>query len=149
MDIFQVFVERFNKNDDAKPIDQLDIDRIENEFAVNLPKDYKDFIKRFGETWTPNILDIIVDSEQDLNDIQQIWAIDQIINDKKNEWTSQLIVDIIPFANDCTGNIFGFKTSDLNKTNENSPVYFYDHDFDTVEKISESFTKLIENYNKL
>ena len=149
MDSFQVFFERFNKNNDAKLINQLDIDKIENEFVINLPNDYKDFIKRFGDTWTPNILDIIVESEKELNDIQQIWAIDQIIDDKKTGWTSQLNVDIIPFASDCMGNIFGFITSDLKKTNEESPVYFFDHDFDTVEKICESFTKLIEIYNKL
>jgi len=149
MDSFQVFFERFNKNDDAKPIKQLDIDKIENEFVINLPNDYKDFIKRFGDTWTPGILDIIVDSEKELNDIQQIWTIDQIIYDKKNEWTSQLYVDIIPFASDCMGNIFGFITSDLKKENVESPVYFFDHDFDTVEKICESFTELIDKYIEL
>ena len=54
--------------------------------------------------------------------------------------------DLIPFALDCMGNIYAFKTSDLKEEKLTATVYFYDHDFDTIQNASDSFTDLVEEF---
>jgi|SRR6185312_90991 len=146
---FEKFVERFNKSDDAKPSTQIDIDTLEKELNIYLPNDYKTFLINFGNIWTPNILDLIVDQELELNDVQDFWDMNKIIYDKRNEWTAQVQTDIIPFASDCMGNIFAFLTNEIKSPTETANIYFYDHDFETVEKISPSFKNWIGSFNKL
>lgn len=146
---FQQFVDRYNKSTEAKPATESDIDKIEKEFEINFPADYKEFLLHFGNVWTPHILDIIVDKAEEINDVQQFWDIDSIIYDKKNEWTSQVTPDIIPFASDCMGNIFAFLRSDLETQKVTAEIYFFDHDFDTVDKIAASFTEWLDRFNKL
>ncbi len=146
---FKQFVERFNKSDDAKASTQIDIDMLEKELKIYLPYDYKTFLLSFGNIWTPDILDLIVDQELEINDVQDFWDIEKIIYDKQNEWTSQVSTDIIPFASDCMGNIFAFLTNDIKSPTETADIYFYDQDFDTVEKISPSYKDWIDSFNKL
>ncbi|HLK29296.1 MAG TPA: SMI1/KNR4 family protein [Puia sp.] len=146
---FKQFAERFNKNDNLKPFAQFEIDQLENEFQIILPTDYKVFLLTIGDAWTPDILDLVVDQNADIHDVQQFWSIERIIYDKQNEWTSQVATDIIPFASDCMGNIFSFLRQDLKLRNDTASVYFFDHDFDTVEKISDSFKEWINVFNSL
>ena len=147
MEILREFSNRFNKKDDLKKASESDIQKLESEFGITLPKDYKTFIAEFGNISTPDILFIIVDKKIELNDVQDFWDIESISYDKKNEWTSQISTDLIPFASDSMGNIFGFLSTDLTTENETISVYFFDHDFDTVEKISDSFTEWINEFN--
>ncbi|MEO6254009.1 MAG: SMI1/KNR4 family protein [Ferruginibacter sp.] len=149
MTTFKIFVDRFNKSEDSKTSTQAGIDLLEKEFKIYLPSDFKTFLLHFGDIWTPGILDLVVDKESDLNDVSQFWDVEQIIYDKKNEWTSSVSVDIIPFASDCMGNIFAFLANDLKRQKASSAIYFFDHDFDTVEKIAESFTEWIDKFNQL
>ena len=149
MTALKQFADRFNKSDDAKPSTQVDIDSLENKFQIYLPNDYKTFLLNFGNIWTPDILDIVADNELEINDVQQFWTIERIIYDKQNEWTSQLSTDLIPFASDCMGNIFAFIRHDIKSPSDTASIYFFDHDFDTVEKISNSFTDWIEEFNKI
>jgi len=147
--VFEKYSDRFNKSSDSKPASNEDVIRIEKALEILLPTDYKQFLQEQGDVWTPDILDIIVDKEIDLNDVQQFWDSERIIYDKQNEWTSKVSVDIIPFASDCMGNIFAFKTSDLKTQRATADIYFFDHDFDIVEKVSDSFTKWLDNYNEI
>jgi len=149
MDLFEQFVKRYNKKDEIDRQDETQIQKLENEFGIYLPEDYKSFLNNFGSLWTPEILDIIVDNELDFYDVQDFWDIERIEYDKKNEWTSKLTTDLIPFASDSMGNIFAFKTDEIKAKAEFSSIYFFDHDFDTITKITNSFTEWIEQYNKL
>jgi len=149
MTILKEFAERFNKSDDSKPSTIVDIERLEHEFQIFVPEDYKSFLLNFGDIWTPDILDLVVENESGLNDVQEFWNIEKIIYDKHNEWTSDLSMDLIPFASDCMGNIFAFLRHDIQSPKETANVYFFDHDFDTIEKISNSFTGWLEEFNKI
>ncbi len=149
MEIFKEFSIKYNKNEDVKKVSVSDIEKLESEFNIYLPKDYRIFMQEYGDMYTPDILDLIVDDELDFNDVQQFWDIDSIIFDKQNESSSQISPDFIPFALDSMGSLFGFLTSDLKEKKENAPVYFFDHDFDTVEKKSSSFSEWIENFNRI
>ena len=149
MKVFRQFVDKYNKNEKIKLVIQTDIELIEKEFYIHLPVDYKTFIQTYGYVWTPDILDVIANKALDMSDVQEFWEIESIIDDKKNAWTSKLTIDIIPFASDCMGNIFGFLTSDLKQERQTASIYFFDQDFDTVDKISDSFTDWIDRFNKI
>jgi hypothetical protein len=149
MEVFQEFATKYNNSEEVKKITKSEIQKLESEFDIYLPDDYKIFLLNFGNLWTPDILDIIVDNELDLNDVQQFWDVESIIFDKKNEFTSQMSIDMIPFASDCMGSIFGFLTFDLKEKRENCAVYFFDHDLEKVEKISNSFTEWIDKFNRI
>ena len=128
---------------------QSDIEKLEKEFEIHLPNDYKIFLITIGSIWTPDILHLIVDKELEMDEVSQFWNTKEIIDDKKNWWTSKVSTDIIPFASDSGGNIFAFLTNDLKQQKETAAIYFYDHDFDTVDKIAESFKDWIDDFNKL
>jgi cell wall assembly regulator SMI1 len=149
MDSFKTFVDFFNKSDENQPFQANEIERLESEFQINLPEDYKSFVEKYGNVYTPEILDIIDDNELDLSDVQQFFTAEEIINDKRNGWTSKIETDLIPFASDCMGNIYAFKTSEIKGKNNKSSVYLFDHDFDSVDLAADSFKKFIEGYNKI
>lgn len=146
---FKSFSNRFNQNESNKPDSELDINSLETDYQIKLPADYREFLSEYGDLWTPNILDLIDDNELDLNDVQDFWKVERIKHDKENEWASQLDTDLIPFASDCMGNIFSFKTEQLKNSNETSEIYFFDHDFGTIELVSSSFTQWINEYLKI
>jgi cell wall assembly regulator SMI1 len=147
MEIFNKFKERFDKNDDLEKASESDIEKLKTELNITIPNEVKLFLTEYGNIYTPEILDLIVDNEIDLNDIQEFWKPERIIYDKQNEWTAQLSTDLIPFASDSMGNIFGFLTTELNEEKESCAIHFFDHDFDTVEKVADSFSEWIDNYN--
>lgn len=149
MEIFNKFRTRFDENDDLKKASESDIEKLKKELKINIPNDFELFLTEYGNIYSPNILDIIVDNEIDLYDVQEFWTTERIIYDKKNEWTAQLSTDLIPFASDSMGNIFAFLTSDLKEKKESSSVYFFDHDFGTIEKLTDSFSEWIDNYNRI
>ncbi len=149
MEIFNKFSIRFDKNDDLKKASESDIEKLQKELKIIVPNDFKLFLIDYGNIYAPYILDIIIDNELELNEVQEFWTPERIIYDKNNEWTSQISTDLIPFASDSMGNIFAFLTSDLKEKKESTAVYFLDHDFDTVEKLADSFTEWIDNYNRI
>lgn len=149
MTTLKQFTDRFNARDDVKLSSQADIDKLEKEFNIHLPTDYKTFLLTCGNLWTPDILTIVVDNDLDAHDVQDFWEVEAIIEDKKNDWTAQISTDLIPFGSDSMGNIFAFLTADLKKSRPTADVYFFDHDFDSVEKISDSFTHWIDEFNNL
>ncbi|HTA63569.1 MAG TPA: SMI1/KNR4 family protein [Bacteroidia bacterium] len=148
-EIFKAFADRFNKSDTAKPASALEVEKLEKEFKVFMPADFKDFLLRVGNIFTPNILSLIVDKNIELNGVQEFWDIERITWDKKNEWTSKLETDLIPFASDCLGNLFAFMASDIKQQKQTAVVYLFDHEFDTIEKKAASFTEWVDGFNKI
>ncbi|MBF8149627.1 SMI1/KNR4 family protein [Winogradskyella sp. F6397] len=149
MEIFNKFRERFDKNDDLEKASESHIEKLKAELNIIIPNQVKLFLTEYGNIYSPEILDLIVDNEIDLWDIQEFWTTERIIYDKQNEWTAQLSVDLIPFASDSMGNIFGFLTAELNEEKQSCSVHFFDHDFNTVEKIANSFSEWIDQYNRI
>jgi len=149
MTVLQKFASRFNKSSKSKPISLADINALEKTLDIRFPLYYKEFVQNFGDVFTPDILHLIVSKDLDLHSLQEFWDTESILWDKKNEWTSKLSVDLIPFALDSSGNIFAFKTDDIRKEKQTADIYFFDHDFDTIEKISDSFTKWLDAYNRI
>jgi len=146
---FSKFASSFNKNEEIRTASLQDIDHLESSLNIKLPEDFSIFIQHYGNLWTPNILDIIVDNDIEMNDIQQFMLPEEILEDKREGFTSQVDEDLIPFASDCMGNLYAFKTSDIEKEHSTAKVYFFDHDLDEVYFIANSFRAMIQGFNSL
>ena len=53
---------------------------------------------------------------------------------------------LVAIANDCSGNQFAFSTKPSNNEDE---IWFWDHDFDTVELVAGSFEAWLRLYINL
>jgi hypothetical protein len=146
MENFDLFFEKFNKSDTVENTLGSKIDELEKLYHIHLPIDHKDFIGKYSSMWTPDILDIIVDNDIELNDVQEFWSVEEIIEDRKSGFTSIQKDDLIGFASDCMGNVFAFKKAELNIENPQANVYFFDHDMDTLAIEAPSFTAFVERY---
>jgi cell wall assembly regulator SMI1 len=146
---FSKFTDTFNKNEETQTVSLQDIQLLEDALKIKLPEDFKLFMNQCGNVWAPDILDIIVNNELEMNDIQQFMTPDEIIDDKRSGSANQIKKDVIPFALDSMGNMYVFKTSDIRNQKQTAKIYFYDHDFDKLHAVSNSFTDLIEEFNTL
>ncbi|HVV56482.1 MAG TPA: SMI1/KNR4 family protein [Mucilaginibacter sp.] len=146
---FSKFESSFNKNQVTTRASLQDIEYLEKTLSIKIPEEFKLFLHYYGDLWTPGILNIIVDNDIDMNDVQQFWPVNEIIDDKQTGFTKLVNEDLIPFASDCMGNIYAFKTKDIKKQRSTADVFFFDHDFDEVYHVANSFTALIEEFNSL
>jgi hypothetical protein len=147
---FSKFASLYNRSDETRSVSLAEIKVLEDALKIKLPDDFKLFMQTYGSLWTPDILDIIVDNDIDMHDIQQFWPPDEIIEDKKSGITNQIeLEDLIPFASDCMGNIYAFKTNDIRVSKPTATVYFFDLDFNENQIVAQSFTELIEEFNAL
>ena len=48
------------------------------------------------------------------------------------------------FANDCMGNLFVLKKTELSKPQQDVPIYVFDHDYCEIKKISHSFLEFLD-----
>ncbi|MES2543946.1 MAG: SMI1/KNR4 family protein [Bacteroidota bacterium] len=152
MEYQRTFFNRFGVNSEtslAKPFQIEEFNSIEERLKIEFPESYKHFALKYGNIWTPNILELIEEKEIEIADVQEFWNVEQIILDKENEWTSNIEENLIPFASDCMGNIFCFAFKDLTSRKSDCNIYYYDHDFDSVENLSISFEQWIEQYNEI
>jgi hypothetical protein len=150
MEYQRTFFNNFGVNSQTSTVKPFQLDEfnaMEKRLNIEFPKSYKHFALTYGNIWTPNILDLIDENEIEIADVQEFWDAEKIIFDKENEWTSNIEENVIPFASDCMGNIFCFAIKDLKLRKDDCNVYFYDHDFDTIENVSISFEEWIEQYN--
>lgn len=147
--LFRSFAERFDRRNVIVKEDPDALAGLERQLGIFLPSDLVTFLLEVGPTWTPSILDVIVDRDIDLWALQQVWTSEEIANDRANGWTSSPQVDLIPFASDPMGNIFGILPSDLRSRCAHAPILFFDHDLNTVEPEADSFTEFIERYMAL
>jgi hypothetical protein len=151
MEYQRTFFNRFGVNSQkspAKPFQLEEFNSMEERLNIEFPRSYKYFALTYGNIWTPNILDLIDEMGIEIADVQEFWNAERIVFDKENEWTSN-IESLIPFASDCMGNIFCFAVEDLKSKKDDCNIYFYDHDFDTIENLSISFEQWIEQFNRI
>jgi hypothetical protein len=147
---FSKFSSLFDKASEVQTASLSEIQSLERILQIKLPEDFKLFMNNYGTLWTPHILNIIVDNEIEMDDIQQFWSAEEILEDNKSGITNQIeVADLIPFASDCMGNIFAFKSFDLKMERQTANVYFFDLDFNEMRLVANSFTALIEDFNGL
>ncbi len=145
-EIHDKFIKEFHYGEPEKfSLDE--IHQIEIELNTVLPQSYIDFMTEYGEAYAPSLLSLIVEEDSELHDLQNITTIKDTIEGTKMYWSGGMPDDLIGFGNDSMGNMFCFKKYDQKSERPNDlPVYFFDHDFVKVSKISNSFDSWLGDY---
>ena len=138
-DIQKTFIQKFHEGD----IERESVDvilQIEKNLDTVLPQSYLDFMSNYNVVYTPSLLDLIVEEDADLHDLQNITSIKDTIEGTKMYWSGGMPDDLIGFGNDSMGNMFCFKKLPPDsKRPDDLPVWIFDHDFNKVSQISDSF----------
>ncbi len=129
-------------------VEKSELEDAEKTLGVLFPEDYKAGILSGGmPSFTPALLDAIADLQIDLHDLSALNPPDQIVEETLGWREIGLPKNLIVIGYDSMGNKFCFDVADLQSdTVPSAPVYFWDHDFDTVELVGASFPEWIGSY---
>lgn len=123
------------------PVTEEELASVEQRFGVCLPADYREAVLSVGLPW-PKIalLDAIVERELDVHSLNELYSpleiIEYTIDWRKIGMPEQLVA----FASDDSGNKFCFDADRLKEGGaDGRTIWFFDHDFGTVDQIAESF----------
>ncbi len=139
------FIERWCQlGERSEPVDPERLAEIELELGIALPQAYRSGVVSHGLP-TPDIslLDFIVDNELDLPDISDFHSPSEIVSSTRDWCDLGMPSHLVAFASDCCGNQFAFSREDP------AEVWFFDHDFDETEKVSDDFSAWVRSYVEL
>ncbi|PKG80659.1 SMI1/KNR4 family protein [Colwellia sp. 75C3] len=149
MKSIDLFVKNWGTKDAMAPIDIDDIVELEKKFNAFLPDSYKYLISTYGLVHTPNVLTKICDLNVGISEVQDFLSLDDVFSLSKLYEMSGMPKGHVLFASDCKGNMFCFKLSDCENKQVDAPVWFYNHGLCTVNKVSDSFSDWLEQFNEL
>jgi cell wall assembly regulator SMI1 len=118
---------------------------VEEHFGVRLPDDYRQSVLETGlPRPTIALLDAISEGGLDLADASDFHSPADMIRATEDWRTGGLPGHLIVFAIDCGGNMFCFDADRLrSNTPDAASIWFFDHDFGTVECIAPNFDSWI------
>lgn len=125
-----------------------DLAGVEQRLGFRFPNDYINAVVVHGlPSTTIALLDCIVDQELELHDISEFHSAEEIVDSTIGWREAGMPEHLVAIANDCMGNQFCFRPETLQRERpDTSPIWFWDHDFDTSEVISPSFESWIRAY---
>jgi hypothetical protein len=92
-------------------------------------------------------MDAIVERELDLHSVSDFYSPVEIIEETTGWREIGMPEQLVAFASDGCGNKFCFDADRLNNGSaEGYAIWFYDHDFETVDQIAPSFNVWIEAF---
>jgi len=143
------FVKNWGSKNVMVPISSDDISELELKLTVSLPDSYKYLLSTYGLVHSPNVLTKICDLNAEVTAVQDFLSLDDVFSLSKLYEMTGMPEGHILFASDCKGNMFCFKLSDCVSKQIDSPVWFYDQGNCTVQKVSNSFTEWLDEFNEL
>jgi len=149
MNSIDQFVKNWGSKNAMVPINSDDIAELESKLNAFLPESYTYLISTYGLVHTPNVLTKICDLNSDVSEVQDFLSLDDVFSLSQLYEMSGMPKGHILFASDCKGNMFCFKLNDCANEQTDIPVWYFDHDLRTVNKVSNSFTEWLEEFNSL
>ena len=138
------FVEKWTSaNYPPQRVSAADLRETEERLAFKFPSDYEREVLSVGlPRPTIALLDAIVERELDVASVGDFYSPEEIVSET-TVWKDIGLPDhFIAIAGDESGNKFCFSTLQLDADRQG--VWFFDHDFGTVEEIASSFSAWIE-----
>ena len=149
MNSIDLFVQNWGSKHAMVPINSDDIAALESKLTAILPDSYKYLISTYGLVHTPNVLTKICDLGADISEVQDFLSLDDVFSLSKLYEMTGMPKGHILFASDCKGNTFCFKLADCANKQIDSPVWFFERDVCTVNKVSNSFVEWLDQFNEL
>ncbi len=129
-------------------VDQSELEAAEVTLGVRFPEDYKAGVLSVGlPRPTLALLSAIAERPIDLHDLSDLATPSEIVEETLGWREIGLPENLVVIGNDSMGSKFCFDVADLHGDRViSAPVYFWDHDFDTVELVGASFPEWIGSY---
>lgn len=144
-----LFVKSWGSKSAKIPIKNHDIEALESRLNIVLPNSYKYLISTYGLVHSPNVFSKIVELGADISEVQDFLSLEDMYSLSRLYEMSGMPKGHVLFASDCQGNMFCFKHEDCASQQQDLPVWFYDRNLGTVDKVSNSFTEWLEKFNEL
>jgi hypothetical protein len=149
LSIIDQFVSLWGRKDNPVLATKAEIDEVENSLSMILPESYKYMVQKYGDVYTPNILDTIVEKNVELVDVQNFSLPKQAAEDTMAYEKAGMPGGHFAFASDCMGNLFCFRIDECKEISTEPSIWFFDHDFVTMDKAYNNFYEWLNNYLKL
>lgn len=145
-ELFEAFVSRW-RVDTSSDVETTDegLSLVEDQLSFRFPQAYVQFTNSHGFPYTPDILDTIVDSELDLTEINNFENPSQMLESTRAYEKSGMPAGFIAIASDSMGNLFLFKLAEC-RGDADAPIWLFDHDFGSMEKVAPSFAEWLSRY---
>lgn len=129
-------------------VDADDLLAAEHKLGVVFPEDYRSSVLAVGlPSPTLALLSAIVDKELDLRDLANLLSPEEVVDETFGWREIGMPGNLIAIGNDAGGSKFCFDEDDLKgQSVASAPIYFWDHDFDETERVSDSFSAWIGSY---
>jgi hypothetical protein len=149
MNSIDLFVKNWASKGSMVPINSKDIAELESKLNILLPDSYKYLISNYGLLHTPNVLTKICDLGVDISEVQDFLSLEDISSLSKLYELMGMPSGHILFASDCKGNMFCFKQTDCIGEDKDAAVWFFNQGLVTVDKVANSFSEWLAQFNKL
>ena len=145
-DVIREFVETWNCNRALRTATTKEIRETEAAIGLTLPSGYKTLVSAYGNVYTPDILDAVVEQNLDLPDVQNIILPREALEDTRLYVGAGMPEGYFGFGSDSGGSMFCFSLEDLSEGTGDSAVWFFDHDFVDMTRESDSFLEWLRIY---
>jgi len=149
MNSIDLFVKNWSSKQSMTPIDCSDISELEQKLAAVLPDSYKYLLSTYGLIHSPNVLTKICDLGVEVAEVQDFLSLEDVFSLSKLYEMSGMPKGHLLFASDCKGNMFCFKLTDCESKQVDIAVWFFNHDLRTIEKVSNTFSEWLGQFNEL
>ena len=152
LELYRDFVERWTHSDyRPKPESGGGLDRVEHEFGFRFPIAYREYMIGFGAGGpTIALLNAIVELNLDMNDLGEMYSSQEVIQATTDGRTAGLPAELVAIAADSSGNQFCLNLQECGMDpKEDSPIWFFDHDFGEKERIADGFEAWLRGYCEL
>ena len=147
MNNVDLFISNWSGKNTMVPIKQQDINELESQLDLVLPEPYKYLLATYGLIHTPNVLTRTCDLSVNIQNVQDFLSLDDVDSLSKLYQMSGMPAGHVLFASDSEGNMFCFKSSDCETHQSDVPVWFFDRNLNSVNKVSESFVTWLSGFN--
>ena len=136
--------------DGAEVISEEALDRAEDQLGILFPAAYREFALARGATRSHTLLSLIVAAEADLWDIDSFHTPSECVEATELYRSAGMSDRLVAFASDSAGNMFCFEERDLLEVRpDDSPVWFFDHDYNADNQWAGSFDAWLASYFSL
>jgi len=144
--IIDQFVKRWNVNEELIQATDSEIEQVESTLEIFIPEGYKQLVLKYGDIYTPDLLEAIVGQDIEYPDVQNFSLPKQALKDTKVYIDAGMPGGYLGFASDSMGNLFCFSIEDCKEKTSGGPVWFFDHDFVEIYKLADSFEDWLTMY---
>jgi hypothetical protein len=130
-------------------VEKSDLNSAEASLGILFPEDYRAEVLSVGlPRPTLALLSAILEQRVELQDLSALNTPQEIVEETEGWREAGMPANLVVIGNDSLGNKFCFDKADLQtEVTTSARVYFWDHDFGTVDLVADSFSEWIGSYS--